>query len=227
MSAPRSDAPLTILYRDDHLVAVSKPSGLLVHRSPEARDRTFLLQRLATQLDLHLYPVHRLDRAASGIIVFGLSSADARWIQEALQRETTCKEYLVLVRGRTPEAFSSGKPLTNEAGTKQPARTTFTREALFAHCSLLHARLFTGRRHQIRRHLNHLGHHVVGDTTHGKGHVNRAFRTEFGLHRLFLHATRLAFRHAITGEELALDDPLPPGLQSVVDGLSRGHGTLP
>jgi len=217
-------ARLTILHRDDEMVIVSKPSGLLVHRSPEARDRSFLLQRVAAQVGERLYPVHRIDRAASGIVLFGTSSASAGRLHRLLAARETRKEYLVLVRGQVTESFGYLRPLTDERGRKRPARTTFEPIARFDGCSLLLVRLHTGRRHQIRRHLNHLGHHAIGDTTHGKGQVNRVFR-EHGLHRLFLHHTRLSMRHERLGGEFVIEDPLPGELQWVIDRLPPVRGS--
>ncbi len=206
---------------------MSKPSGLLVHRTHEARDRAFLLQRVATQVGCYLYPIHRIDRAASGIVIFGTSREAARWLQSSLTDGSARKEYLVLARGRTPEAFSCGRSLSGDRGQRQPAKTTFERVGLYRRCSLLRVSLFTGRRHQIRRHLNHLGHHVIGDTTHGKGAINREFREQHGLHRLFLHHTRLVLYHATLKHDLAIHDPLAAELQWVIDRLAPISRELP
>jgi len=190
-SATPVRGPYEILYRDADVVVVNKPGGLLVHRTGESQDRVFLLQELRRQLGVHLYPAHRLDRAASGVIAFGLSSQAARDLQAGLVADDARKEYLALVRGSTPERGESQRPLTNERGVKQPASTTFDRVAEFSRCSLLRVRIHTGRRHQIRRHLAHLAHQLIGDTNYGKGRINRFFREQYGLPRLCLHAARL------------------------------------
>jgi tRNA pseudouridine65 synthase len=212
-------APLEILYRDDALVAVAKPGGLLVHRTREANDRLFLLQEMRRQLGLFVYPVHRLDRAASGVLVFALSSDDARRLQAALGAADAVKEYLVLARGVTPERWEVDLPLSSDAGVKQPARTSFERLACFSRASLLKARLHTGRRHQIRRHLARSAHQVIGDTTHGKGRINRYLRENYGLPRLFLHAWRLRLRHPRTAAPLCIVCPLAPDLRAFLERL--------
>ena len=182
---------LPILHSDDRFVVVDKPPGILVHRSRVAADRITLLQLLRDQLGRFVYPAHRLDRPASGAIAFALSGEDARVLQDALQADDAIKEYLVLCRGETEEQFVSDRPLTSDRGVAQDARTSFQRLEIMRGFTLLRARLHTGRRHQIRRHLAHLGHQVVGDTKYGKGGINRWLRADFGLERLFLHASRL------------------------------------
>ncbi|MHC4939119.1 MAG: pseudouridine synthase [Planctomycetota bacterium] len=181
--------PLPILHHDARCVAIDKPPGMLVHRTKESVDRVFVLQTLRDQIGRHVYPVHRLDRPASGAMVFGLDPESARLLQESLREGL--KEYFVLVRGETPERFVSDRELTSDKGKKQSAHTEFERVETVRGFSLLKARLSTGRRHQIRRHLAHLGHQVVGDTQHGKGRINAWLREEFGLPRLFLHSQRL------------------------------------
>lgn len=210
---------LAILHRDDDTIVVSKPGGILVHRSAEARDRTTLLRLIVERLGERPAPVHRIDRAASGIVVFARSARAARRLQAAMASPLTRKEYLVLARGAFPEGLSCFRPLRNPRGEPRATRTTFERLETFERCTLLRVRIFTGRRHQIRRHLNHLGHHVVGDVRHGKGFVNRYFRQQAGLERLFLHHTRLIL-HREGEEPLRIEDPLPPDLASVIDRLA-------
>lgn len=207
--------PFEILHLDDQLVAVTKPGGILVHRTSEARrDRVFLLQELARQVGRTLYPVHRLDRAASGAIVFGLNSRAARRIHDSLKEAEARKEYLALVRGSTPDRWECDRPLTNARGERQVTRSNFAKIAEFSRLSLLRARIFTGRRHQIRRHLHHAAHQILGDTTYGKGRINRFFRAEYGLPRMFLHASRLRFAHPGSGEWLTLESRLPDDLRA-------------
>ena len=188
--------PITILHHDDHVLAVDKPAGMTVHRDDfSGRHERFVLQTVARQVDQYLYPVHRLDRNTSGVLCFALSSDAARELQANLGAKDAEKVYLVLARGETPESFESDRPLRNKHGDPTPAFTSFRRLATFSRCSLLETRITTGRHHQIRRHLNHLGHHVIGDTTHGKGDINRYFRREYGLPRLCIHAVRVECRH--------------------------------
>ncbi len=209
--------PVTILERGERLLAVLKPAGRLVHRSRLSHGprEPFLLQSTAAAVGRPVHAVHRLDRGTSGAVLMAVDPAAVREAQAALAAPDAGKWYLALARGHAPDRLTSDRPLRNERGEPRPCRTE-------AWCldrrpgagpdgaSLLLVRLRTGRRHQIRRHLNHLGHHVVGDTTHGKGHLNRAFRAEHGLARLALHAVRLAFR--AEGRRWAVHAPVPPDL---------------
>lgn len=185
---------VSILYRDDRFVVVDKPPGRLVHRSRLSRQReAFLLQEVSAMTGRHVHAVHRLDRNTSGALLFALDPAAARDGQAAMAAPGCRKQYLLLARGLTPPRLVCDRPLRDDAGEPRPCRTEFERLAAFpsARVSLLLATLETGRRHQIRRHLNHAGHHVAGDTTHGKGPLNRRLRADFGLPRMFLHAVRL------------------------------------
>ena len=202
-----------ILYEDDRFVAITKPGGMLVHRSNESRDRVFVLQELREQLGRYLYPIHRLDRAASGVLLFALDSDAARAGQDALASDATRKEYLVLVRGDAADRWDIDRPLTDEGKTKKEARSAFVCLARFARCSLLRARIFTGRRHQLRRHLSYSRHQVIGDTTYGKGRINTFFRETYGLPRLFLHAHRLTLRQPFSGVTLSIESPLSGDLR--------------
>lgn len=208
------DVPeIEVLYRDEALVVVSKPSGIMIHRSKLSSDRVFLLQTLRDQLGQLVFPVHRIDRPTSGAIVFGFSSEDAGKIHWSLKEERALKEYLVLCRGETEEEFVSDRPLNNARKEPQEARTEFRRVATFSRCSLLEARIRTGRRHQIRRHLAHMAHQVIGCTKRGKGRINAFFRETYGLPRLFLHSHRLHFRHPRTEEPIEILAPLSDDLR--------------
>ena len=208
---------IEVLHQDEHLVAVLKPPGLLVHRvSPDSPEKVVLLQTVRDQLGQHLYPIQRLDRPASGVIVFGLSRAAAAAIQRSLEGDASRKEYLVLAHGACEPAFESRRPLRSQAGQPQAAWTAFETLARGPGCSLLRARLHTGRYHQLRRHLAHLGHPALGDTTYGKEAANAAFRAAHGLTRLFLHAARLVIAHPASGEPLELVAPLTPDLRAVL-----------
>lgn len=205
---------IPILYQDESIIVVSKPPKLLVHRGKESSDSVFLLQTLATQVDKYLYPVHRLDRAASGAIAFALTSEDAKLLQESLQSEMTRKEYIVFVRGSTPEEWVMDRELKNDKGTKQSAHTSFCKITEFFRCSLIRARIYTGRRHQIRRHLARCAHQILGDTSYGKGKINRFFRAEYGLPRMCLHAKWLEFKHPRSEEIVKIDAPLAEDFRS-------------
>ena len=203
---------LCVLFRDEDFVVVDKPSGLFVHRTSLGPDRDVALQRLRDQLGRKVYPVHRLDRASSGALLFALSSEATKRGQAALERGH--KSYLVLVRGTPPKAWSCDRPLRNSKGEPRPSRTSFATLERFDATALVEALLEEGgRRHQIRRHLNHCAHHVVGDTTHGKGGTNSIARERYGLSRMFLHASQLRL------PELGIDvkAPLATELELVLD----------
>jgi tRNA pseudouridine65 synthase len=219
MTSAEPIAGLRVLHLDDALVAVSKPCGMLVHRAEHDPSAPVLLQSLRDQIGRWLFPVQRLDRATSGIVTFALSRPAAAALQQSLQADDARKCYLALVRGSVPEAWRDERPLTDDGGVARAAVTNFRRLRQFDRCALVEAELETGRWHQIRRHLAHAAHHVLGDTTHGKGRDNRFFRAQRGLHRLFLHAHRLEIRHPATGARLQLADPLPPELAAVLQRL--------
>ncbi|MHC5027497.1 MAG: pseudouridine synthase [Planctomycetota bacterium] len=206
---------IPILFQDEDLVAVVKPAGMMVHRSwGAARDELFLLQAVSCQIGRYVYPVQRLDRNTSGVMVFALSSEMAREIQATISTDAVVKEYLTLCRGTTDEAFIVERPLTASSGAKQASRSDFRRLATFSRCSLLAVRLHTGRKHQIRRHLSHLAHQIIGDSSYGKGRINAFFRETYGLPRMALHARRLSLPHPRTGERLDFNEPLADDLRA-------------
>jgi tRNA pseudouridine65 synthase len=205
---------IEVLHHDAWVVVANKPPRLLVHRGPATKDRYFLLQELGRAVGSYLYPVHRLDRAASGIVAMATSSENARSLQAALCADDAVKEYLVLVRGETPPSGIIDRPLTDEnSGEKRPAWTSYERIACFSRTSLLRVRIKTGRHHQIRRHLSHIAHQVIGCTHHGKGRINEFFRGEYGLPRLFLHSTWLDVSHPSGEGRLRVRAPLAADLR--------------
>jgi tRNA pseudouridine65 synthase len=213
---------LRVLHRDETLVAVDKPGGMLVHRTSEAPDRDVVLQTLRDQLGAYLHPVHRLDRAASGVLVFAFGSEAARGLQAALRAETAEKRYLAMIRGEIAEEGVIDRPLTNDRKVPREARSSWRRLETVRGFSIVHVRISTGRRHQIRRHLGHLAHQIVGDSSYGKGRINRWLREEYGLPRLFLHADRLAIDHPATGERLVVEAPLPEDLAGFLARFREG-----
>jgi tRNA pseudouridine65 synthase len=191
-----SDSVLAVLYRSAALVAVDKPSGLAVHRG-QSRDPVHALELVRDQLGAYVYPVHRLDRATSGVLLFALSPLAARELGAAFARGTVHKRYLALVRGAPPDTIRVDHALSREDDKPpQPAVTNVRTLARYGRYALVEATPETGRTHQIRRHLKHLSCPIIGDVRYGKGDHNRWFRTRYGLHRLALHAS-----------SLTLDDP--------------------
>ncbi len=203
--------PLTILHQDAHYVAIDKPAGLLVHRSPISADRVFALQMLRDQLGRRVYPVHRLDRATSGVLVFGLSAEAAGRLVAQFESRQVSKEYLAVARGWVASDGTIDHPVADEDGNgvAQHASTSYRSLARVelpfavdrhptARYSLVSVSPHTGRRQQIRKHFKHISHHLIGDTTHGNGRHNRFFREHLGIARLLLMSHRLAFTHPYT-----------------------------
>ena len=233
-------APLTILWRDERYVAVAKPAGLLMHRSPIAGDvEDFLMQRLRDRLRRHVWLIHRLDRPTSGLVLFALDPGAARAACAHWEGRTVEKTYLAVVRGWPAERGTIDYPLAEEPGRpEQPAVTHWQRLATVerpvpvgryasARHALLAVRPETGRLHQIRKHFHHVSHHLIGDTTHGDGRHNRLFRERFGCRRLLLHAWRLALPHPLDGTPLELIAPPDAELAQLFDALGGSPGNGP
>jgi tRNA pseudouridine65 synthase len=228
---------LPVLYRDDDLLIVNKPAGLVVHRG-WATDRITALD-LARQLaGQWVYPAHRLDRGTSGVLVFGLSPAVAHVMERAFAGDgLVSKRYVALVRGMAPDAVRVDHPIAKEPGkAKLPSSTQVSRLAYYEvrndetglsrRYSWVEARPFTGRPHQIRRHLKHITHPIVGDVRYGKAEHNRLFRRRFGIERLVLHAAELTLPHPSDGRPLTMTAPLPDELARLLDAL-RAESPVP
>ncbi len=213
---------LPVLYRDKFLAVVDKPAGLMVHDSKLARGETdFAADRLREQFGKPIFLVHRLDRATSGCLLLAFDRDSASALGKALMSRDVSKDYLALCRGWPAEAvFVVDHPLDGGPGKpeKKPALTRFERLATMeldepsagfptSRYALLRARPETGRFRQIRRHLKHLSHHLIGDTSHGDGRHNRVFRMR-GIHRMLLHAQRLAFAHPQDGRRIVVEAPV-------------------
>lgn len=220
MSGPEDGARrLPVYFRDDAFVVVDKPSGMLVHRTALDPEQDVALQRVRDQVGRRVYPVHRLDRPTSGLLVFALSPEAAEALAAAFRGRDVEKRYLAVVRGWAPEAGEIDRPLRDkDTGREQPALTRYRRLATVelpipvdrypvARYSLVEVRPATGRRHQIRRHLSGISHPLIGDTSHGKGPHNRLFRQHFGIHRLLLRAAGLDFTHPYTGQWVSIRQP--------------------
>lgn len=197
-----------ILHRDEHVVAINKPSGMPVHRG-WARDGVPALQSLRDQIGQYVFPIHRLDRATSGVLLFALSSEVARDVQRLLEGGVVEKRYLALCRGHDADLTRVDHPLAKrKGGEKRPAVTDFALLGQFERYGLYEASPRTGRTHQIRRHLKHASHPIIGDVQYGKGEHNRIFRERFGFHRLALHCQRLSFEHPRGLGFTAIEAPL-------------------
>ncbi len=243
MSAEPAPPPLAIVHRDEYLIAIDKPAGLLVHRTDLDRGETrFAVQLLRDQIGCHVHPVHRLDRGTSGVLLFALDRDVGRALSAQFEGQQVAKRYVAVVRGHPPEAGSIEHPLVRRrddyescrgagcAGEPQAAATHYRRLAVaeLALCvdryptsryALLELRPRTGRRHQIRRHLKHIAHPVVGDATYGKGRHNRLFAELFGCRRLLLACLQLELVHPVSRDPLLLTVPLAADFARVAVAL--------
>lgn len=205
--------PVPILWQDPSFIAIDKPSGLAVHPGWSA-DETTAMHLLRDAIGQWVYPVHRLDRGTSGVLVFALDPESARVLHELFEESGVEKTYLALVRGVAPDEGTIDHPIPRrEGGPRVPATTTFSRVWRGEHLSLVEARPRTGRLHQVRRHMKHICHPLIGDANYGKGALNREYREKYGLARLALHAAKLSFLHPRSGEPISLASPLPQDLK--------------
>ncbi len=215
---------LSILFSDDYLVAVDKPPGLLVHRTGlDAGETRFAMQLLRDQLGRPVWPVHRLDKGTSGVLLFALDPQTARAMGQAFESGAGLhKTYHAVVRGWPADEGLIDHPLRRISDDRhdrreeaQEARTRFRTLERYelplpqgrfptTRCALVELTPLTGRRHQLRRHMKHLSHPIIGDTTHGKGALNRDLAGQLGLQRLWLHACQLEMRHPLSGETVRM-----------------------
>lgn len=233
--------PLTEIYRDDALLAVHKPAGLLVHRSPIDRHETEFALQYARELNggEHVYPIHRLDRPTSGLLLFARHPEIARLLGKALMADEIQKTYVALVRGWINDSGHIDHPLREHATDRrekdqeQPLRTALTRYRRLActeipvaierypcsRYSLVALYPETGRKHQLRRHMQHISHPIIGDTNYGRTRHNHYFMERFGYSRLMLAATGLAFTHPVEGIPLQLNATPEDSFMTVVASL--------
>lgn len=225
------DYKLEILYRDEHLVAINKPSGLLVHKSMIDRHEIYYaMMILRDQINQYIYPVHRLDKPTSGVLLFALSKECASLMSKQFEEHSITKTYLAIVRGYTQENGIIEHPLgekldkiaDKKARTEKEAQEAITLYRRLAtveldhsigryektRYSLVEVTPKTGRKHQIRRHMKHISHHLLGDTKYGRGEQNKYIREAFNCQRMLLHANSLEITHPFTNERLKIEAPL-------------------
>lgn len=214
---------LELLYEDQHLVAVDKPAWWVVHPSRGTGDAPAVVHVLKKQLAQPVFPVHRIDRQASGVLVLARSSEVASVLGAHIREGRWRKSYLCLCRGVISEGLRVDHPVP-EGKIRRPAQTLVDPVAVYVNrYTLVRAEPLTGRRHQIRYHLKHLSHPLVGDVNYGQGKINRLFRSSFGLHRMFLHADSLQLLHPEQDRELQVSCPLAPELKRVLEQLEQGE----
>lgn len=232
--AMQSERPfLPIVYQDEHIAVIDKPAGLLVHRTMLARgEKWFAMQLLRDQIGQHVFPVHRLDRPTSGLMVFALSAEVATAMGQLFAEQQVNKVYHAVVRGYLLGEGRIDYPLKEEldaiadkmADANKAAQSAITdyscvqqvelpyavsKRHATSRYSLVRLAPQTGRKHQLRRHMAHLRHPIVGDTNHGDGRHNNFFRQHFNIHRLLLAATELSFPHPVTQQLVHCSIPLP------------------
>ena len=224
---------IPILYQDAHLVAVNKPSGLLVHKSWVAKDaKVFALQLVRDQIGEFVYPIHRLDRPTSGVLLFALNSDIAKKMAE--QWQDAEKVYWAIVRGHLREPIRVDHGLKGMADYGQQVETVQEAQTRLkpmgtaeipvsidkypqSRYGWVEAIPEQGRTHQIRRHLKHLSHPIIGDARYGKGKHNRYFAEHMNAGRLLLHARTLRILHPITQQPLEIEAPLDESMQQLFD----------
>ena len=219
------DFELEILYQDKYLVVINKPSGLLVHKSMiDKHEIYFAMKILRDQLGVWVYPVHRLDKPTSGVLLFTLDSKTAKILNEQFREHSIEKKYIAVVRGYVEKSGFIDHPLSIKFDKITDKKADKTKEAEDAQTeykclstielphaigrynqtrySLVELLPKTGRKHQLRRHMKHLSHHILGDTKYGRGEHNKMVREHYNCYRLMLHAISLEFTHPYTDKRL-------------------------
>ncbi len=241
--------PLVEIYRDEWLLAVHKPAGLLVHRSPIDPHETEFALQYARGMNggRHVYAAHRLDRPTSGLLMFARDPETAGALGKAFMAGAVRKRYVAMVRGWIPESGVIDHPLRDVPDDRAGgADTAIAREALTRYRRLATTEIpvaieghatsryslvalypETGRRHQLRRHMKHISHPIIGDANHGRGRHNRYFAQRFGQGRLMLAATNLLLAHPVTGAPLALSAPPEASFRAVLDIFAPATQAMP
>ena len=229
---------LEILYQDEYLVAINKPHGLLVHRSPIAKDATkFALQKLRDQLDQLVFPVHRLDRKTSGVLLFALDPETLKLLSQKFEAGEIQKSYLAILRGYTKDSGAIDYPLTNDAGKVQEAVTHYTTldkaEINFpfgkhetSRYSLVEAKPETGRYHQLRKHFAHILHPIIADRAHGCNKQNRFFKAKWNMCTMLLHAQNLTFQHPINQSKVSINAGVSNEFLRMADLMGFDHSSF-
>jgi len=222
---------IDIIYKDDYLVAINKPAKLLVHKTALDRsEKVFAMQLVRDKLNRFVYPLHRLDKPTSGVLLFALNKEVASALSKDFKENRVKKSYIAVVRGILKQKKGKidskikDKDLNKAAKnaltyykvlceTKLPFSVDVYKNAPYS-LLLLHPK--TGRRHQLRRHLKRISHPIIGDTKYGKGAHNRFFREQFNCNRLLLHAYKISFIHPITKKQIVIKAPLDSAFKDVL-----------
>ncbi len=233
---------IPVLYQDTQVVAVNKPAGTLVHRTKiDPRETNIALQQVRDQLGIHVYPVHRLDKPTSGVLLFGLDKETAQRLATAFAERRVAKTYIAVVRGYLPPEGEIDYPLKEihdkktdrKARQEKPAQAATTHYQTLATVELPHpvgrydtaryslAKLLprTGRKHQLRRHLKHIFHPILGDRKYGDWRHNQFAATHFTCNRLLLHAASLRFNHPVSGQAIVVHAALPADFEALIQAM--------
>lgn len=238
METTNSEVTFDIIYQDEHLIAIHKPCGFMVHRSsldPYTSD--LVLQHLRKQIKQRIYPIHRLDRKTSGLLLLALSKESLKLMNEIFKERKIEKNYLAICRGFTDETFHIDYELTSPSGKKQNAvtegKTLIQAESAWqtskfptSRYSLVILKPITGRTHQLRKHLAHIFHPIIGDRPHGCNKQNRYFKHNHGITKMMLHASSLEFIHPYTKEQITLICPLPKHFTDTLKLLKLEHSSI-
>ncbi len=217
---------LRVLHEDAELLVIDKPAWSVVHRTRGADMALVLVDELRSQLGYRVFPVHRLDCQTSGVLVLARSREAAALLSADIREDLWQKRYLGLCRGVVKDTVIVDHPV-RDGSHRRSARTEFEpRESFCGRYTLLAAVPRTGRRHQLRYHLKHISHPLVGDVIYGQGPINRFFRERFDLHRMFLHAERLTILRPGRAATLELHAPLGPELEGVLAALRVHDGPV-
>ena len=219
-----------VAWRDDRFAVIDKPAGVAVHRgwASGGDDDVPLLQRVRDLLGTYVWIVNRLDRGASGAVLFALDAEAAGAAGAAFAGGTVDKRYLAITRGHPPAELVLDYPIPREPGGERvPAVTALWCRATFGRYALVEAHPRTGRLHQIRRHCKHLACPLIGDVKYGKGEHNRIFREQHDLHRLALHAAHLGLAHPFGGPPIAVDVPLADDLVRAIASCRAAYADPP
>lgn len=214
---------LTILFQDQDLLAIHKPAGLLVHKSSVAMDVDVnVVDLLQEQLGFPVFPIHRIDRPTSGVLLFALNTAMAKQLSGLLQQNEVKKWYLAILRGKTAASGHITKSLSSEYNSTKKTAISFyvTLGNYLANIpyrgypttpySVVLASPQTGRTHQLRQHFAHIRHYIIGDKKHGDVKQNKHITSKMQEQTMYLHAYQLNFFHPITRKEIVITAPIPP-----------------
>jgi len=231
MNAMFEEKPFPILFEDADFIAIHKPPGILVHRTKISEDTQFVLQLLRQQIKQRIYPIHRLDRGTSGVLIFGKNKQAASLMGPIFINREIQKQYIAIIRGYVEASGTINYALAKEPHLPkkeaithyQSVQQTELQVAISrypsARYSFVQVTLETGRRHQIRRHFSHLRHPVIGDKRYGDVKHNSYWRDNFGISRMLLHAQSLHFLHPITEKPLLIIAPIDASFQAAMDLL--------